>query len=37
MITYWQQIDGQFTKTKKDEIDAKLPLWVDCHFQKILM
>ena len=31
MITYWQQIDGQFTKTKKDEINTKLPLWVDAR------
>ena len=31
MITYWQQIDGQFTKTKKDDIDTKLPLWVDAR------
>ena len=31
MITYWQQIDGLFTKTKKDDIDSKLPLWVDAR------
>ncbi|MBR1639252.1 MAG: magnesium transporter CorA family protein [Treponema sp.] len=31
MITYWQQIDGQFTKTKKDEIDRNMPLWVDAR------
>ena len=31
MITYWQQIDGQFTKTKKEEINTKLPLWVDAR------
>ena len=31
MITYWQQIDGQFTKTKKEEINSKLPLWVDAR------
>ena len=31
MITYWQQIDGQFTKTKKDEVDTSLPLWVDAR------
>ena len=31
MITYWQQIDGQFTKTKKDEINTKLPLWIDAR------
>lgn len=29
MITYWQQIDGQISKTKKDEINKALPLWVD--------
>lgn len=31
MITYWQQIDGQFSKTKKDSIDTSLPLWVDAR------
>ncbi len=31
MITYWQQIDSQFTKTKKDSIDKTLPLWVDAR------
>lgn len=31
MITYWQQIDGQFTKTKKDAVDTSLPLWVDAR------
>ena len=31
MITYWQQIDGQFTKTKKDDVDTSLPLWVDAR------
>lgn len=31
MITYWQQIDGQFTKTKKDEINTSLPLWIDAR------
>ena len=31
MITYWQQIDGQFTKTKKEEINSKLPLWIDAR------
>lgn len=31
MITYWQQIDGQFTKTKKDAVDSALPLWVDAR------
>ena len=28
MITYWQQEDGQFFKTKKDEINSKKPLWI---------
>lgn len=31
MITYWQQIDGLFTKTKKEEIDSKIPLWIDAR------
>jgi len=31
MITYWQQIDGQFTKTKKESVDTSLPLWVDAR------
>ena len=31
MITYWQQIDGQFTKTKKDDVDTSLPLWIDAR------
>lgn len=31
MITYWQQIDGQFCKTKKSDIDNSLPLWVDAR------
>lgn len=31
MITYWQQIDGQFTKTKKDEVKPSLPLWIDAR------
>lgn len=31
MITYWQQIDGQFSKTKKDEINTSLPLWIDAR------
>lgn len=31
MITYWQQINGQFIKTKKEEIDSSLPLWVDAR------
>ncbi len=31
MITYWQQVDGQFTKTKKDAVNTSLPLWVDAR------
>ncbi len=31
MITYWQQEDGQFFKTKKDEINSKKPLWIDAR------
>jgi len=31
MITYWQQIDGLFTKTKKEAVDPSLPLWVDAR------
>jgi len=31
MITYWQQIDGQFTKVKKDSVNTDLPLWVDAR------
>ena len=31
MITYWQQLDGFFSKQKKDEIDEKLPLWIDAR------
>lgn len=31
MITYWQQIEGQFTKIKKDEIDTKRAIWVDAR------
>ena len=31
MITYWQQIEGQFKKTKKDDIDESLPVWVDAR------
>lgn len=31
MITYWQQIDGQITKTKKDDIDSRKPVWVDAR------
>ena len=31
MIIYWQQINGQFVKTKKEEVDASLPLWIDAR------
>ena len=31
MITYWQQDDGQFFKTKKEEINSKKPLWIDAR------
>ena len=31
MITYWQQDDGQFIKTKKEEINSKKPLWIDAR------
>lgn len=31
MITYWQQQDGQFIKTKKDKIEESLPLWIDAR------
>lgn len=31
MITYWQQIEGQFTKIKKDEIDTKRAIWIDAR------
>lgn len=31
MITYWQQIDGLFSKTKKELIDDKLPFWIDAR------
>ncbi|MCQ2592586.1 MAG: magnesium transporter CorA family protein [Treponema sp.] len=31
MITYWQQIDGQFTKTKKEDVDSKKPVWIDAR------
>lgn len=31
MITYWQQIDGNFSKTKKDDIDQEMPLWIDAR------
>jgi magnesium transporter len=29
MITYWQQVNNQFVKTKKDAIIENQPLWVD--------
>ena len=31
MITYWQQIDGQFKKTKKSDLDKSLPTWIDAR------
>ena len=31
MITYWQQDDGLFYKTKKEEINTKKPLWIDAR------
>ena len=31
MITYWQQIDGQFKKIKKESVNEKLPLWIDAR------
>jgi len=31
MITYWQQIDGQLEKLKKDELDTSKPVWVDAR------
>ena len=31
MITYWQQIDGQFKKTKKSDLDNSLPTWIDAR------
>ena len=31
MITYWQQENGLFIKTKKDEVDSSLPLWIDAR------
>ena len=31
MITYWQQIEGLFVRTKKSEIDTSLPLWIDAR------
>ncbi len=29
MVTYWQQIGGQFKKTDKAELDGNMPVWVD--------
>ena len=29
MITYWQQVNNQFVKTKKDAMIENQPLWVD--------
>lgn len=31
MITYWQQVDGQFTKTKKENVNEAEPLWIDAR------
>jgi len=31
VITYWQQIDGQFTKVKKEKLDSDKPLWIDAR------
>lgn len=31
MITYWQQIDGNFLKVKKTSVDENLPLWIDAR------
>lgn len=31
MITYWQQINGQFIKVKKDKLDSNNPLWIDAR------
>lgn len=31
MITYWQQINGQFTKIKKENLDKNLPTWIDAY------
>lgn len=31
MITYWQQVNNQFVKTKKDAIIDNQPLWVDAR------
>ena len=31
MITYWQQIEGQIVKIKKEDIQPSRPLWVDAR------
>lgn len=31
MITYWQQIEGNFIKVKKAVVDENLPLWIDAR------
>lgn len=31
MITYWQQEDGLFVKTKKEDLNDNLPLWIDAR------
>ena len=31
MITYWQQLEGNFSKVKKNTIDETLPLWIDAR------
>ena len=31
MITYWQQLEGNFSKVKKNTIDETLPLWRDAR------
>lgn len=31
MVTYWQQIDGQFTKVKKDKLDSEKEVWIDAR------
>lgn len=31
MITYWQQKDNLFVKTKKESINPQLPLWIDAR------
>ena len=35
MITYWQQINNQFAKTKKDEIHKKLKFIFNIMFNCI--